>query len=459
MRQPRWKLIVAVTVRWTILAVIGWLLYALARALWAIIELKLPFYDWQWYLALILLLLGIAAQMAWPLPIVRLKLALGIGLLVWLIVGYNGGSNVMRLNPAAEPPVKISFWASVAFEQAPDSLFQDMQAAGGRLYLCCVGPKTFAPENRGVFLAKLARFAAHKIEVYLVPEVSDFLSVRVHEEWINTVQQVAAALQAENTTTVRGLIGDAEHPLNMPLDILELERGKFYQTQEDLRKVIQRHQQTYPHMALGVTAHWSQYLDGLDGDADLAAVQRSPVDPPGTWDFVNVMTYASYFPASWRAYHVYSIEQAMSQWYGSKSPSYSIGLVGGGFPWEPLLGFDDLVRDARLSRAVGIREVVVFQLDGALNVFGADFIRRFTAAVNSDQPDDVVAVAFSRPASMLLYGTLVADALLDVLGRGGIVLAGWALLCGVILRQGRKSGGRASRPLRVERMPARITRK
>ena len=104
-----------------------------------------------------------------------------------------------------------------------------------------------------------------------------------------------------------------------------------------------------------------------------------------------------------------------------------IGLVGGGFPWEPVLNFDDLVRDARLSRALGVREIVVFQLDGAHQQFGPDFVRRFTAAVNSPQPE--VVVPFSRPASLLIYGAAVADALLDAHGLWGWLWIAWAIVC------------------------------
>jgi len=109
--------------------------------------------------------------------------------------------------------------------------------------------------------------------------------------------------------------------------------------------------------------------------------------------------------------------------------SYLIGLVGGGMPGEPLLDFDELVRDARLSRALGVREIAVFQLDGALRVFGDDFVRRLTAAVNSSQPGAAVAVPFSRPASLLFYATAAADALLDVRGPLGWA---WIALSGMI---------------------------
>lgn len=163
---------------------------------------------------------------------------------------------------------------------------------------------------------------------------------------------------------------------------------------------------------------------------------RSPMDPPGGWDFVNLMTYSSYIPSDWRAYYVYLHEQAMAKLYPRDRVSHLIGLVGEGMPGEPLMGFDDLVRDARISRALGVREVVVFQLDGALKVFGEDFVRRLVGAVNS--PDAVINVQFSRPVSIMFYATALADALLDVHGPRVWLWVTWIVLSGVIARRWRR---------------------
>jgi hypothetical protein len=112
--------------------------------------------------------------------------------------------------------------------------------------------------------------------------------------------------------------------------------------------------------------------------------------------------------------------------------SYLIGIVG--YSPEPLLDFDDLVRDARLSRAMGAQEIVVFYLNGALRDFGDDFVHRLTAAVNGTDPDLTVRVPFSRPASLILYGITFADALLDVRSWKGLLLAaGWMVASGVIV--------------------------
>jgi hypothetical protein len=82
-------------------------------------------------------------------------------------------------------------------------------------------------------------------------------------------------------------------------------------------------------------------------------------------------------------------------------------------PGEPVISFEELVRDVRISRALGVREIAVFQLDGALQVFGDDFVRRLHEAVNGEEAIGPVNIPFARPVSMLFYGIAVADALLD----------------------------------------------
>jgi hypothetical protein len=357
-----------------------------------------------------------------------------VGLLVWTGVGYSGFGQVVYLQPGRAAPILISFWAWLDY---PEAVLRDIQAAGGYIY----APLSFESlegANRHTLAAALRRLAEHRIEVYLAPPASDFLSVPVHHEWIASTQNVAAFVRREGVTNVRGLIGDAEPPGKMPMDILGADQAELSQAVLDLRNLISALRGEYPDLHIGVTATGAHYLDGLDGDSDLSMVMRSPVDPPGGWDFYNMMTYSSYFPPDWRAYYVYLAERAMARRYPNTDVSHLIGLVGGGLPWEPLLGYDDLVRDARLSRALGVREIVVYQLGGALQVFGNDFVQRLIAAVNGPQSDVTVAVPFSRPASAMLYGLAAADALLDARGWRGLLWLAWAILSGAIVRRSLK---------------------
>jgi hypothetical protein len=96
------------------------------------------------------------------------------------------------------------------------------------------------------------------------------------------------------------------------------------------------------------------------------------------------------------------------------------------------LNFEDLVRDARLSRAMGVREIVIFQLTNALRVFGDDFVGRVARAINASNPEPVMTVAFSRPVSLIFYGTVLLDALLDVHGSQMWLWSGWLIASGAM---------------------------
>ncbi len=428
----------------------GWLAYALLRALGVIIRLGAPFYDWHWYVAVIPLLTVLPVCVAWRLTSGR-PVSLGMpnlksrstetllrgtfsGLIVLGIVGYNGFGQVVVLEPDSAEPVPISFWAYLDFRSVPVPILEDLRSAGGRIYFAAAGYFPPKGERGQELLEGMRRLADYGIEVYLAtPAGSDFLSVPVYRDWIASTRAAADFVRREGLRNVGGFIGDAEPPFHTPGDIGGVDRAAFDQAVSDLRALIDDIHHDYPDLQIGVTALWAHYVDMLDGDPDLSVVMRSPVDPPGGWDFVNLMTYSSYFPPESRAYYVYLLERAMAQLYPVDQVSHLIGLVGGGMPGEPLLDFDDLVRDARLSRALRVREIAVFQLDGALRLFGEDFVRRLTVAVNGPQSDSALAVPFSRPVSLLFYGLLVADALMDVRGHWGWLWIGWVALSGAIV--------------------------
>ncbi len=419
--------------RWIVLTAIGWLSYSLVRGLRTMVYLSAPLYDWTWYVPVIALLIGVPIWIVQRLPLTpKTGLAL-TGLLIWVCAGYDGWGQNIYLQPDNSAQVRISFWAYSGLHTGPESVLQDIQDTGGHIYL---DAGSFEGEHGLALATELRALARYGIQVYLSPPLSDFLSSPVHHEWITSAQNEAAFVQHEKLTNVRGLIGDAELPLNAKLDIFGTDSANFSQTVTDLREGIATLHQRHPGLDIGVTAIWIQHLDGFDGDSDLSVLMRSPVDPPGGWDFVNVMTYSSYFPSEWRAYYVYLVEQAMSKRYPTRPISHLIGLVGGGFPHEPLLDFDDLVRDARLSRSLGVSEIVVFQLNGALKVFGHDFVQRLTAAVNGPQNDSTLRVPFSRPASAMLYGIATADAALDIRHPLGFLLwLGWAVSSAWVVRR------------------------
>jgi len=421
-------------ISWLVLALIGWLAYTLLRAFATIIRLDVPFFDWQWYVPVIALLIVVPICLTHRLlhrrstSFNKRTLITFAMLFAWAIIGGNGFGQTIQLNPTQAVLIKISFWAFGDLSQMPKSVLKDIAVTNGDIYLD-IGRGPYGQ----ALAAAMRRLAGDGIEVYWMLEAANFLSTPVHREWITNAQQAAAMIKREGLTNVRGLIGDVEPPMSVPLDLVGIDQSRFDQAVSDLRKLIDDIHHGYPDLKIGVTAMWAHYVDVLDGDADLSIVMRSPMDPPGGWDFVNLMTYASFVPPDWRAYYVYLHEQAMAKLYPRDRVSHLIGLVGESMPGEALMGVDDLVRDARISYTLGVREIVVFQLNGALKVFGEDFVRRFVTAVNS--PDAVINVPFSRPVSIVFYATALVDALLDVRGPRVWLWIAWIIASGVIARR------------------------
>ncbi len=336
---------------WLILALIGWLAYALLRALTTIIFLDVPFFDWQWYIPVMALLIVAPIYLVsrWLPPrstALRKRTLLAFAILVaWAITGYNGFNQSIGLNLDQTAPIRISYWAFLDLRSASESLLRDIAAARGRVYLD-IGRR---PYNAVSLAAAMRRLAAYNVEAYWMPNAGNFLSTPVYREWIENAREAAALIRREGLSNVRGLIGDVEPPMNMPLDLTGADQAQFDQAVNDLQQLMNEIHREYPGRQLGVTALWAHYLDSLDGDADLSILMRSPMNPPGNWDFVNLMTYSSFVPPDWRAYYVYLSERAMMRLYPPDRVSHLIGLIGGGMPGEPLIDFDELVRDARLS--------------------------------------------------------------------------------------------------------------
>ena len=162
-----WRAIyLPIIVRWAVLTLAGWLAYALLRALWTIIYLGAPLYDWQWYLPVIALLVGLPIYLAGRLPRTRLAWLALIGLLAWTGIGYNGFGQVVYLQPGRAAPVPISFWSFSDFYSMPGAVLQDLQAAGGRIYLVA-GETPFEGERGQTLGNGLQRLAQYKVEVFL----------------------------------------------------------------------------------------------------------------------------------------------------------------------------------------------------------------------------------------------------------------------------------------------------
>lgn len=417
--------------RWLLLTLLGWLAYALLKSTGALIQFGFPWYDWQWYLSLISLVLIATLKLArwWPTRLNALWIS--ITLILWLLVSYSGFGQTLTLQPATQP-ISLSFWGGEEINTASDSLLTDLQAAHGQLYLN-VSADSFQGKKRLALLNTLNHLNAHHIDVYLDVNASNYISTPVSAEWVSNVRQTADFVQTEHLSNVRGLIGDAELPYRLPLDFYGWDSQNFDNAVHSYDSLITSLNQTQPNLQLGFTAMWPQYVDQWDGDSDLARILRSPIDPAPRWTYLNLMAYSSYLPdPAWRPYLLYVAETQLSHQYPNQPISYLIGIVG--HPTEPLLTFDELVRDARLSRALGANDVVIFRLQGALQQFGPDFVRKLTSQVN-DPAQTPPSIPFARPVSLLLFAQLFLDSLLDLSHWPGLLALAWAFLIALRVRQ------------------------
>ncbi|MFN8594925.1 MAG: hypothetical protein U0559_01890 [Anaerolineae bacterium] len=156
-----------------------------------------------------------------------------------------------------------------------------------------------------------------------------------------------------------------ESPLNMPLDWLGRDRSNFDRMINQLRDSLERIHRQFPNLQIGVTAMWPQFARWAGWRYRSGDGAAQSVDPPGNWDFINLMTYSSYYPADWRSYYIYVHETALTRLYPAIRRSHLIGLVGAGFPGEPLL--NSMIWCGCLAgRALGVQEIVIFQMTDAL---------------------------------------------------------------------------------------------
>src|SRR5262245_18687933 len=99
----------AVLKRWLALSLGGWLAYVLARGLWTVVTLGMPFFDWQWYLAGLLLVLSLPVRILFRLRRGRAVTFILTLLTAWLMLGYNGFGHTIRLKVESQPAIPISF--------------------------------------------------------------------------------------------------------------------------------------------------------------------------------------------------------------------------------------------------------------------------------------------------------------------------------------------------------------
>ncbi|MCP4361375.1 MAG: hypothetical protein GY796_25475 [Chloroflexi bacterium] len=402
-----------VAICWLALFLAGIFAYTFSKGIWLTFLLGTPWQDWQWYLPLTLLFVLPLLQVAIRWHGKRFSRLFYLVLFLWILVGFTGFGYEESISLSEAPPIKLSFWVG-RIEGDDTRLLEQLQAAEASLYLR--GPTPLTDERSQAFSVLLEQLNGYDIGVLLFVPASDFLSVPVQEEWMENIGQTAAFIQQENPPNIRGLIGDAEAPRFTPFDSFRSDISPVTAAAIEMESFLSDYQQAYPDLPIGVTAAWQLHLDKLDGDQDLSILYRAPVDPPDSWNFASVMNYSSYYPSSMRPYLVSRTIHNMAYRYPDKLVSHLIGLVGGGFLWEPILDFEDIVQDGRIARALGAEEIVVFQLKGAVEDFGEDFVLRFATAVNNPPTEEPIHIPFSRLASLWLTFFALLDAFLDLVG-------------------------------------------
>ncbi len=84
---------------------------------------------------------------------------------------------------------------------------------------------------------------------------------------------------------------------------------------------------------------------------------------------------------------------------------------------------------------MGVQEIVVFQLTDALRVFGEDFVGRVARAINAVNADSSITVDFSRPVSLIFFGTVLVDAVLDARDSHAWLWIGWLVVSAALALQ------------------------
>ena len=396
------------------------LILALTRALFIFVSLGAPIYDWQWYIGIICILILILLRVFRILHGFKLFIIILSILILWIVPGYFGFWRKRHLDLTDSPHLRISYWTGSGIIRTSNRILGDLNATSSTLYIS-IGRNEFDGEYTNSLVKGIRRIAGYNVPVYLCPRASDFVSLPVYGEWAENVRSAVQLVRRENLQNVHGIIGDVEKPYISPWGFFAPRSDELSDMISSQEKLIRYIQREHSDLEIGITAFIWLYLDDCDEDADLSGILKTTANPLQEWDFINVMTYSSFFPSSWRPYFVYLVEKVISNQLPQKRTSYLIGLIGKAGVGEPLMEPGDIVRDARIIRATGAEEVIVYQLIPAVQRYGDDFVKNIYGRVNNSIGKEVI-VPFSRPVSLMVYGILLADVILALLSYKGIIV-------------------------------------
>ena len=315
---------------------------------------------------------------------------IGIALIAFLgintLLSYNG-YNLDVIIPDTDNEIKISFWSHWNASGYSDELLNQLKIFNSSLYVFT--PDHVVESQPSAFNDSMHRFMNYSIEIYLcATPFGDFSAIYNWERYRNKTLEIAQFIISENLTTcVKGFINDVESPhyftdelfafLNTG-DLIGL--GRYIcnsaNSQEYLEAVQGYGLLNDELQALGFETHITAMLQGLidivDYDTSVQSLLQYAAFPPYNYDIYNVMLYRSivegdtYLVES-NPYFTSSYIKLMKHKFGTDAVSISLGVVNQGVYQD----FNEIVTDVKICKDMGVKEVVIFKLQGTHGLTGA----------------------------------------------------------------------------------------
>jgi hypothetical protein len=363
------------------------------------------------------------------------------GLVLLAAVSWNGFGRILTFGPTTDR-VRLSFWGNWNAANLPDDVLAALRDVDATVYVF-TGEALLDDDVRDEFREAMVRYAAYDVEVVLasvLPSHDGFVSVLNYGPYISYTERLLGFAQAANLPAIVGVIADAEPPYSV-VDPWQRESARDWVFKENGRyrrwdaaeysqalwaysAYVDRFQRRHPGLRVMVSTIQSAVFDALDGDSDLSIAYKFAAYPPNNWDVINVQLYSSDRSDKDAAYFTWQGVKLAQFVLGERPFSVSVGIVGEG-SMQGEAGFQRLVDDILLCRALGVEEVIVFTLGRGTKAFGPDFVSRLEQAVNAPSR---LEIGFSRLGSLTPYGASLWDAVVDLRGGRGLIVLSWCMV-------------------------------